>query len=695
MMRGRALFALVLVTTLAAMCAGTLCCADATSDSTAAETTDAPEVAETPDAPEAAETPDAPAVDEAPDVPEVAETTDAPADGPPEPPSKPPSDDQPGEMVGTPELETPPVLPQGVVADEGTPQSQPVASTDEEQETLEPDSSADLLVELAPIVAVEVVGNVHIDTDEIEAAIGSEVGGQFSEDQVESDRRAVRNLGWFQTVAVDQESVEDGIRLVFRVAENPLIVDVQFEGTREFTSDQLLAVMETKPGEVYNSFRLGRDAQAIEELYRSEGFILAIVMPPAMSAEGAIILTVAEGEIEAIRISGNTRTKEYMIRRYIRTREGETYNDRKVADDVLRLTRLRWFEAVRRDAEVGGEPGKVVLVITVVEQRKTGNASIGGGYSSVQGLVGFIDLSKRNLRGTGQAVRVRGEFGGRTSYELNYSHPWIMTPETRLNLGVYNRLIVREAFVTDEEGARRGVLYDERRSGGSVTFGRPVSEHTTFFLGLRRDDVRISGLTEEDEEFLTGAAFERREVGSITLAAVTDTRRSDYNPRSGAYRQLSIEFAGPLGGVEFTKYVTDLRRYFPVGAKNAFALRLLAGTVTGDAPFLEQFLVGGGESLRGYQSDRFVGTSMAILNAEYRINVNDNLLAVLFVDVGDAWGGPVAMDPALRDTVRDEFTANTGYGVGVRVRTPIGPLRLDLGFGDEGTETHFGVRHMF
>jgi len=548
----------------------------------------------------------------------------------------------------------------------------------------------------SPIVDIQVDGNDLVSAEDILKVVKSQVGGQFSEADVARDRQAILGLGWFKTVSVQRESVENGIRLIFRVIENPVITDIQFEGNRELTREQLLSVIQTKPGEIYSAPLILQDAQTIEKSYRSQGYILAIVVDQRMSAEGILTLTIAEGQIEDIKITGNTHTKTYAIRRYIRTQVGETYNDRKVQRDIQRLSALGWFETVRRDAEIGAEPGSVVVIITVVEKRRTGMASVGGGYSSVQGIVGFIDLTKSNIGGNGQVVSVRGEFGGRTSYEFGYQHPWIMTPETRLSAGIYNRLILREAFVTDDEGERRDILYDERRDGGNITFGRPLSDHTTVFLGFRSDDVSIEGVSEEEEGYLTGAAFEPRKVRSITVAAVNDTRSDAYNPRRGGYQRLSTEFAGLLfGGSEFNKYVLDTRRFFPIGAKNTVAMRLLAGTVTGDPPYLEQFLVGGSESLRGYRSDRFAGTRMAILNAEYRFPLTENLLGVAFVDVGDAWGGPIADDPAFEDIVHESFTAHLGYGFGVRVKTPIGPLRLDLGFSEEGTETHFGVRHMF
>jgi outer membrane protein insertion porin family len=205
--------------------------------------------------------------------------------------------------------------------------------------------------------------------------------------------------------------------------------------------------------------------------------------------------------------------------------------------------------------------------------------------------------------------------------------------------------------------------------------------------------VSISGLTEEEEPFLAGAAFQARDVRSVTLAVASDTRDSNYNPRHGGFTQFSAEIAGVFGGVDFNKYTTDTRRYFPMGSKNVLAIRLLGGLVTGEAPYLEQFLIGGNESLRGYTTDRFVGSRMAIMNVEYRFPITDNLLGVGFVDVGDAWGGAIAGDPFLQG--HESFAAHVGYGGGIRVKTPIGPLRLDLGFSEEGTETHFGVRHMF
>ncbi len=145
------------------------------------------------------------------------------------------------------------------------------------------------------------------------------------------------------------------------------------------------------------------------------------------------------------------------------------------------------------------------------------------------------------------------------------------------------------------------------------------------------------------------------------------------------------------GSSNFDKYSGDIRRYYPVGPKDTFATRLLVGTITGSPPYLEEFMIGGTESLRGYQTDQFVGTNLALLNTEFRVPMGKKLIGVAFVDVGDAWGGPTAAE-----TEGDiSFTAHVGYGLGVRVATPIGPLRLDFGLGSGGVQTHFGISQMF
>jgi outer membrane protein insertion porin family len=546
----------------------------------------------------------------------------------------------------------------------------------------------------ARVVSVEVVGNAHVAVAAVDAAIASKVGEPFSEAQVERDREAIRRLGWFQRVEAVRESLENGVRVTFRVVENPVITDIQFEGIRALTRDQLLAVMQTTPGSVYNLQMLAKDAQLIENLYRKQGYTLAMVVSALdLTPEGVLTIRIAEGVIEDVKITGNTRTNTAVIRRYISTQPGDTYSLPKVSRDVARLAATDYFETVRHDAEVGSEPGQVVLIFIVAEKKRTGQMTLGGGYSTDQGITGTIGLTRSNIRGSGQAVTVKKDFGGSNSYELSYRNPWAASPETGLDLGIYNRLVQREVVVNTSEGEQRSLSYDEHRVGGSLTLGRPVSDRTTVYARLRRDDVSIADLSEADQQLLTGSSFAAREVRSLTLSGVSDSRDDRRNPRNGSYHQVSLEFAGIFGGTHFDKYTLDTRRYLGIGNRSIIAMRLLAGAVTGDVPYLESFLIGGSSSLRGYRSDRFVGSRMAVLNTEYRIPLGGNVVGVVFFDVGDAWGGSLAASSSLGGS--GSFSAHIGYGAGVRVKTPLGPVRLDLGFSRDGAETHFGMSQMF
>jgi outer membrane protein insertion porin family len=202
-------------------------------------------------------------------------------------------------------------------------------------------------------------------------------------------------------------------------------------------------------------------------------------------------------------------------------------------------------------------------------------------------------------------------------------------------------------------------------------------------------------------------------AGSVRL--VHNTRDFDLDPGAGAYDGLSVEygtvngntFAGttfaqiPFDG-PFNKASVDIRRYFSKGGRKltpqdkrvTLAFRLRAGISSGKLPFFEQFFIGGAESLRGYQEDRFWGDNMLMASAELRKPIAQSISGVLFADYGDAWAG----NPSFFITQLPQsqtFQGNLGVGVGIRVNTPIGHLRLDYGVGSEGGRTHFSMGQAF
>jgi len=601
-----------------------------------------------------------------------------------------------------PTTETAPAAEPAPPAEAAPPAAPPAAEAPAEAappETQPAPEAAPAKAEAPRLLEIEVVGNEKTSRTEIQGQIKSKVGEPYDEAQVEKDRVAIRDLGWFAHVQATATPVEGGVRLTFRVVENEIIKGVEIEGVTvpKPNRKQLLALLKTKPGEVANQNYVAQDIAAIEKAYADEGYVLAQVGGREITADGVLKLTVLEGKIIEIRVTGNKETKPYVVERELRSRPGQIYSARVMRKDLERIYNLGFFEDARAHPEVGTEPGTIILVVEVVEKKLTGLARFGGGWGSVGGFVGFVEASKDNWRGTGQRISLRGEFGGVKSYEAAYYNPWVASNHTSLNLSGYNRLTVREAF----KSGGGSFLYDERRTGGGLTLGRPFGEYSRGFVTIRRDDLRIEDIR-DDEAALEDVLFEPQSVRSISLGFVEDTRDIVASPTKGSRTSLVFESAGLVGGADFNKYSTDLRRYLSFGPRpkeediaalrhrKVLAFRLAGGVTTGDPPFLEQFLIGGVDTLRGYRPDRFPGKSFAILNSEFRFPLSDTLQGVLFADVGDAWGGSFAQE--FGDT---SFRSHVGYGVGIRVQSPLGPLRLDYGIGSEGAEIHFGMGQMF
>jgi len=552
----------------------------------------------------------------------------------------------------------------------------------------------------ARLIGIDIVGNDKIPAAEIQAQIKLKVGDLYDATKVEADRAAIWGLGWFSHVEASTAAVEEGIRLTFTVSENAAIKSIEIEGVTVAspTKAELLALMKTKVGQVANQKYLAEDIAAIEKAYGQQGYVVAYVAGPSLSNEGALKIPIVEGKILEIKITGNKSTKSYVIQRELKSKPGTIYNIRIVQKDLERINNLGFFDNVTIHPEVGSEPGSVILVVEVVETKLTGMATIGGGWGSVGGFVATLDVSKNNWRGTGQRISFRGQIGGVKSYQAAYYHPWIAANHTSLNIAGYDSLTQREAF---KSGGGGSFYYEERRTGGNITIGRPLGEYTRGSITLRRDDLAIENVQDTDVS-PTDVIFEPQSVTSIKLQGMYDTRNIVANPTKGNMASLALESAGLIGGAKFSKATAVLAHYFSFGPqakqldiaalrkRKVVALRVMGGGTTDNPPFLEQFLVGGADTVRGYRPDRFPGKYMALVNAEFRLPFSETLQGVLFADAGDAWGGEFAQQ--FGDT---SFKIHVGYGLGIRVQSPLGPLRLDYGIGSEGGQVHFGLSQMF
>ncbi|EAX47477.1 surface antigen (D15) [Thermosinus carboxydivorans Nor1] len=551
------------------------------------------------------------------------------------------------------------------------------------------------------VTAVAVAGNKAVAESTIMAAVKTKPGDILSADKIKEDMQAIYELGYFFDVVANFTEVPEGVKVVYTVLENPALQDVVFKGNTKVTTDKLNSLVTAEKGKTLNTKILNDNMRAIEQYYHDQGYILARVSDVAMSPTGVLTITINEGILEDIVVKGNDKTKKYVITREMKLKPGEPFNVKDARRSMQKVYNLGYFEDVNMKLNPGKEPNGVVLETSVVEQ-KTGTFSIGAGYSKADGLVGIIELGDNNFRGTGDKVKVHWEFGGNSgsnnNYEFSYTRPWLDQKQTSLGFNIYNMTNQYDDYY--DNGDLRST-YDRKRQGWDITLGRPAGEYIQNYITLKnRRDTYVKYVDGPVDYMATpgsanyNASYNQQYLQdnfgltrSITLMRVYDSRDNVFNPTEGRRYSLAAEFAGGLlgGDFDFNKYTAEGRQYLKVGRSQVVAFRLTVGYADGKMPEAGKFAVGGADTLRGYNDDQFKGDKMFAATAEYRFPVAQKVQGVVFTDVGNAWDG-------------DHYKLNdlkTGAGVGLRITTPIGPIRIDYAVGEQGSRTHFSFGGQF
>jgi len=605
--------------------------------------------------------------------------------------------------------------------------------------------AAQALAQAPRVAEIEVRGNQRINREAILAVVTTKVGDEISPERLERDRLAIDALGWFQAVTINPQPLPGGgYRISIVVNEFPVVKSLDITGSTLFSDEQTRALLKTKTGQIFNRIDFEADLEAIRRLYLDKGYQVRILYnadQPEFLEQGVLKAEVQELKVGALKLKWPTReikdkqgnvvrreeshkTRNYVVMRELSQRPGALYNVNQLQRDYRTLAALGFFEAINPVVEV--EQDLTVSITWELTEKRTGQVSVGAGYSPRQQLVGRAELADQNFRGKGQGVSISGEIGsfggdGAPSVELSFHEPWLTPQKTSMTVEVYNKLVWRFSQSILNRGPRDDDRYTERRFGGTIQFGRPFSWPVT--LGLRYDDVNTADLPQQGGG---GVRFPTQDgrVVSGNVTRLWNSRDYPNNPTEGGILRLSSEVGHAsldnaanqdFDNSIFNKNVVDYRRYFrtqPLKATKepereqesqkvpVVALRLMAGTVIGDVPFFEQFFVGGAESLRGYLEDRFWGQHMFIASAEYRRPLLNRIVGVLFADAGSAWGTRSSFQFSNRRLATD-FEQHQGFklfpsvGLGIRVATPIGPIRLDYGFGTEGGRTHFSIGHAF
>lgn len=555
-------------------------------------------------------------------------------------------------------------------------------------------------------------GNVAVPEAEIAAALKTKPGMQFTEAGLSEDLSAIYDLGWFYDLRPEFKTVPEGVQVIYHVMENPVYQKTEVEGNTVLNKQRVASFFDLEQGKIANLKNINKCVQKLEEEYRSNGYILARVTDVHMEKDGTLKVAVNEGVVEGFKVKGNVKTKDYVVTREMKLKKGEPFNAKAARRSMQRVYNLGYFEDVNIKLNPGREPNGVEVEISVVEMN-TGTFGIGAGYSNADGFVGMVSIGDKNFRGIGDKINLRWEFGGEDNknYDFSYTRPWLDDKETSATINLYDITNEYADYNIDGDEIAR---YDKKRRGQEITFSRRThNEFVSNYITIKnRDDIYkgpadgyegdVNQYYEKEfeqsphfkKEWMPQTPEERRKENfgvtrSITFGRVYDSRDNVYDPHEGKRIGYSVEWAGGMGGdFDFTKLTADWRYYFRAGGESVWALNLGAGYASGDMPLSQRFTMGGSDTLRGYEDDQFRGNSMLKATLEYRFPIVKKVQGVLFTDNGYAW------DKRHEDEF-DMGLLKNSYGVGLRINSPLGPVKLDYGYGEDGGKFHFSFGGQF
>ena len=463
----------------------------------------------------------------------------------------------------------------------------------------------------------------------------------------------------------------------------------------------LTAALKVKPGAVYSREAIERTVETLTEDLSKSGQPFVRVTPVQRArSDGAVIDIVFRVEAapplyaERIDIVGNTRTKDPIIRRELRLSEGDPVNAFLIERARARVQRTGFFKTVTAKPTKGSTPDRVIVTIDVTEQ-PTGDFGIGGGYSSVEGIVGDIGWTERNLFGNGQSLRFK--VAGSASHfqaDIGFTEPRILGS----NVAAGFDLFYKDVDYTKQSS------YMSTRAGGTMRLGFPIDDHWSTGVSytfarstLYNVGPNASAAIREAIPGFPGTGSTTYDTSSIGTSVTYDGRDNKRRPTSGVTYTLVQDFAGAGGDVRFVRNTGEARAYYAVSDSVTAMGRTSGGVINAwggqDVRLLDMFTKGS-ETVRGFSAggfgprdtlsanaDALGGRMFFVTTAEMLFDIPGiprdlGLRAAVFADAGSLWGvnrraaalpGVVGQTPSLRATA----------GVGLAWDSPLGPLRVD------------------
>jgi outer membrane protein insertion porin family len=515
--------------------------------------------------------------------------------------------------------------------------------------------------------------------------------GTYKEESLKNDSNLIADFylnNGYANVKVGEPKVElppdkKGLIVTFGITEGDQfkVGSIGFKGDILDSEDELKKKIQLKTGEVFNRSTLRGDVFTLTDLYADSGYAFANVSPLSkMNNEQKTIdidYEFEKGEkvyIDRIKVIGNTKTRDKVVRREIKLSEGDLYGATPLKKSKQALMNLGFFEEANISTPKGSADNKLDLNVEVKE-KSTGQFSIGAGFSSADGILGQGSVQESNFMGLGLKANLSASLGTKAQfYTLGVTDPYFL--DSRWTVGV-------DIYRTQHDY----IDYTRRATGGDIKAGYPISDEISTLWVYTFEKKKI--FDESDELDESGIEFEKSgTTSSIAASLARNTTDFHLDPTKGMINKFTMEFAGLGGTNRYLRYIGETKHFFPMPWGTVFSIRGAVGYIQElgrDIPLDEKFYLGGINTIRGFSSrtvcpvvktssDDYAflgGDSEAFFGAEYVFPLIKaaGLRGVIFTDAGNSTNG--------FDNLFSDMRAS--YGFGVRWNSPMGPLRLEYG----------------
>ena len=561
------------------------------------------------------------------------------------------------------------------------------------------------------VAKITITGNKHLKTGAITKILGTKPAwffnpGVFKDEIFQEDLDKIRSMyddiGFLDVEMVPKmDYSEDGklLYITIEVKENRQykVGNIEIKGNLTLPEKDIRKQIKMTAGKPFSNKGLRTDALTVRQHYQHYGYMNVVIdvernaNPDTNNVD--IVYNIDSKDlvyVGKIDIHGNTKTKELVVRRELRIYPGDKFDGNKLKRSKERLYNIGLFEDLNFDTEETADPNVQDLLVSVKEG-KTGEFSFGGGYSSIDQLIGFVEVSQRNFDllnfptfvGAGQSLSVRAELGMvRRNFNVSWTEPWIFGYPYSFGFDIYSAAHKRATDV--------GWAYDETRSGGDLRLGKEITDWLRADAMYRLEEVRMESVSDNASPDLK-AEEGSNWISSGSIQLTLDTRDNVYVPTKGFMVNGAFEDAGGIffGDKNFIKATGSAAVYYTFLEKFTLEVKGRLGIIDpyGDSqevPIYERFFAGGANTIRGYReravsprdpgsNDPIGGEALTVGNAELTFPVYEKVLkGAIFYDVGNVWRR--AGDFLWGGNYRQ------GVGIGVRVKTPIGPFKLDYGY---------------